>query len=189
MTLPVGAMLVPVLFASDATHLTNFSCDGKVWPLYMSIGNLKSCIRNKPTYHAWVPVAIMPIGPKRIKRVPVWSEENQEREAVQVIHDLLRYIIRPLSNDAKDGVHLQCGDEVVRNCYFRVAGWLADHMETSTIHAIYANRCPMCESPPPNLGDLQKHPMRDAQQFQAWLDQSDSESLQNNGVKLVKNAL
>ncbi|KAF8416585.1 hypothetical protein EV426DRAFT_509221, partial [Tirmania nivea] len=50
--LPIGATLVPVLFASDATHLTNFSGDSKVWPLYMSIGNIKSSIRNQPTSHA-----------------------------------------------------------------------------------------------------------------------------------------
>jgi len=46
MTLPVGATLVPVLFASDAIHLTNLSGDGKVWTLYMSIGKIKSGIRN-----------------------------------------------------------------------------------------------------------------------------------------------
>ena len=102
MSLPVGATLVPVLFASDATHLTNFSGDGKLWPLYMSIGNIKSSIRNRPTSYAWVPVAILPIGPKRIKKVAGWSEENQEQEANQILHDLLTYILRPLSNTSKD---------------------------------------------------------------------------------------
>ena len=146
MTLPVGVTLAPVLFTSNATHLIHFSGDGKVLPLYMSIGNIKSCIQNKPTYHPWVAAANLPIGPKGIKRVLEWVEENQQREAVQVIHDLLRYIIRPLSNDAKH--------EVVRNCYFRVAGWLADHMANFTIHVIYANKCPICECPPQNLCDL-----------------------------------
>ncbi|KAF8423933.1 hypothetical protein BGX38DRAFT_1107592, partial [Terfezia claveryi] len=52
MTLPVGPMLVSILFASDATHLTNFSGDGKGWPIYMSIGNIKSSFRNKPISYA-----------------------------------------------------------------------------------------------------------------------------------------
>ena len=52
MTLPVGSTLVLVLFASDATHLMNFSGDGTVWPLYMSIANFRSSIRNKPRSHA-----------------------------------------------------------------------------------------------------------------------------------------
>jgi len=76
MTLPVGSTLVPVLFASDATHRTNFSGDGKVWPLYMSIGNIRSSIHNKPTSHAWVLVAILPNSPKHVKKVPGWSEEK-----------------------------------------------------------------------------------------------------------------
>jgi len=82
MTLPVGSTLVPVLFASDTTHLTNFSSDGKVWSLYMSIGNIRSSIRNKPTSHTWVPVAILLNSPKRIKKVPGWSKEKQEHAAM-----------------------------------------------------------------------------------------------------------
>jgi len=76
MTLPVGSTLVLVLFASDATYLTNFSGDGKAWPLYMSIGNIRSSICNKPTSHAWVLVAILLNSRKHIKKVSGWSEEK-----------------------------------------------------------------------------------------------------------------
>ena len=98
MQLPIGSTLVPVLFASDATHLTNYSGDGKVWPLYMSIGNIKSSMRNKPSNQAWVPVALFPVGPKRVKKVPGWSEEKQEQESIKVLHSLLEVILCPLSN-------------------------------------------------------------------------------------------
>jgi len=77
MTLPIGSMLVPVLFTSDATHLTNFSGDGKVWPLYISIGHIRSSICNKPISYGWVPVVILPNSPKHIKKVPRWSEEKE----------------------------------------------------------------------------------------------------------------
>jgi len=60
MTIPIGSMLVPVLFASNATHLTNFSGNGKVWPLYMIIGNIKSGNGNRPTSYAWILVALLP---------------------------------------------------------------------------------------------------------------------------------
>ncbi|KAF8427191.1 hypothetical protein BGX38DRAFT_1082155, partial [Terfezia claveryi] len=56
----VGTTLVPVLFVSNAIHLTNFSGNGKVWPIYMSIGNIKSRFRNKLTSHAWIVVALLP---------------------------------------------------------------------------------------------------------------------------------
>jgi len=38
--LPAGATIVPVIFASDKTHLTNFSGDQHAWPLYRTIGNI-----------------------------------------------------------------------------------------------------------------------------------------------------
>ena len=38
--LPQGATIVPVIFAFDKTHLTNFSGDKQAWPLYMTIGNI-----------------------------------------------------------------------------------------------------------------------------------------------------
>ena len=162
MTLPIGSTLVLVLFTSDATHLTNFSGDGKVWPSYMSIGNIRSSIRNKPISHAWVPVAIWPNSPKCIKKVPGQSEEKQEHEAMQVLHDLLKVVLRILSNSARDGHNIKCGDKVVRRCYFQVVGWLADYMENSAIHGIYTTQCTICESPQDRLGNLQKYPLRDA---------------------------
>jgi len=95
MNLPVGSTLVPVLFASDSTHLTNFSGDGKVWPLYMSIGNIKSGIRSRPTSHAWIPVALLPNSSKQVKKITGWSEEKQEQEAIEVLHELLTFILHP----------------------------------------------------------------------------------------------
>jgi len=108
---------------------------------------------------------------------------------MQVLHDLLKFVVRLLSNSARDGHNITCGDEVVRRCYFRVAGWLADHMKNSAIHGIYTTRCTICESPQDRLGDLQKYPLRDAQQYWEWVDKSDTESLHRRGVKCITNAL
>ena len=120
MTLSVSSTLVPVLFTSDATHLTNFSGDGKVWPVYMSIGNIKASTRNKPSNKAWIPVALLPIGPKRNKKIPGWSEEKQEHESMNVLHSLLEYILQPLSGIVLDRIKIKCPDEVTRDYYFRV---------------------------------------------------------------------
>ncbi|KAF8434267.1 hypothetical protein BGX38DRAFT_1101251, partial [Terfezia claveryi] len=48
----VGLSLVPVLFTSDQTCLTNFSRDKKLWPLCISIGNVWSEIHNKQLLQA-----------------------------------------------------------------------------------------------------------------------------------------
>ena len=188
MELAIGST-VPVLFASDATHLTNFSGDGKVWPLYMSIGNIKSSTRNKSSNQAWVPVALLPVGPKSVKKVPGWPEEKQEQEAIQVLHSLLEVNLRPLSNKAHDGIQVKCADEVIRSCYFRVAAWLADHMENSTIHSTYSTRCPICECPVHMLGESALHPLRNHHQYAEWVQKSDKASLHKYGVKFINNAL
>ncbi|KIJ35930.1 hypothetical protein M422DRAFT_179990 [Sphaerobolus stellatus SS14] len=38
----------PAIIASDATHVTNFSGDGKVHPVYISSGQIDADLRNQP---------------------------------------------------------------------------------------------------------------------------------------------
>jgi len=162
MTLPVGSTLVPVIFASDATHLTNFSGDGKLWPIYMSIGNIPSSIRQKPNQRAWVLVVLLPVRPKRVHKKAGWSAAQQERESLETTHNLLRHILNPISNATQDGITTWCGDRMKRKCYIRVVAWLADHMENCTIHAVYNTRCGICECPADELGHHTKSsPPRD----------------------------
>jgi hypothetical protein len=59
-SLPGGAALIPVLLTSDKTHLTQFAGDKHAWPLYLSIGNIHSSIRNKPSNNAWKLIAYIP---------------------------------------------------------------------------------------------------------------------------------
>jgi len=41
---PVGATIVPVICASNTTHLTNFSGNQHTWSLYLTIGNFRTDI-------------------------------------------------------------------------------------------------------------------------------------------------
>ncbi|KAF8435241.1 hypothetical protein BGX38DRAFT_1074065, partial [Terfezia claveryi] len=130
----VGTTLVPILLASDQTHLTNFSGDKKLWPLYMSIGNIKSSVRNKPTMNAWIPIALLPTPPKRLAKI-------------------LSSILSPLADaQSQQGIDMVCCDEKVRKCVPRLSAWLADHMENVMIHGILTNRCPVCIAPPNEFG-------------------------------------
>jgi len=42
--LRVGDTLVRLIYMSDGTHLSNFACHKKEWPVYMTIGDLSSKI-------------------------------------------------------------------------------------------------------------------------------------------------
>ena len=74
--MPVGVMIIPIILVSDQTYLTNFLGDKKLWPIYMTVGNIHSSIRNKPLYYAWLPIAFWPIPPKRIEKIPEYTEAH-----------------------------------------------------------------------------------------------------------------
>ena len=80
---------------------------------------------------------------------------------MQVLGYVLQFILGPLSTCGRDGHDIKCADEVVRNCHFRVTGWLADQMENSLIHSSHVTRCAKCEAPRDPIGELQKYPVRD----------------------------
>ncbi|KAF8416904.1 hypothetical protein BGX38DRAFT_1070840, partial [Terfezia claveryi] len=145
MTLPAGCTLVPVIRTSDQTFLTNFSGDKKLWPLFMSIGNIPSHIRNKPTAQAWVLIGLLPIGSKRTEGIKGFSTKQQEYDALRVQHTILEGILKPLVHIYKGGGYkVVYADEKVRNCVPILSSWLADHMENVTIYGIKTNRCPTC---------------------------------------------
>ncbi|KAF8441123.1 hypothetical protein BGX38DRAFT_1071751, partial [Terfezia claveryi] len=131
MTLPIGSSLIPILITSDQTCLTNFSGDKKLWPIFMSLGNIPSDIRNKPSWQAWILIGLLPIGPKRTTALKGFSA---------------------------GGSDMVCGDENVRRCIPILSVWLADHMENVNIHCIKVNRCPICIASRDQLGLLPKRP-------------------------------
>src|SRR5437016_6190143 len=113
--LPEGGILVPILLASDETHLTNFSGDMKLWPVYISIGNIRTTMRNTRTMYAWIPIVFLPVGPKRVNKIPGYSVDIQEIQALQTVHDVLAHLLKPLSNPAcQKGYEMGCADGNVR---------------------------------------------------------------------------
>ena len=96
MTLPVGSTLIPVLLTSDETFLTNFSGDKKLWTLFMSLGNIPSQIRNKPTAQAWSLMGLLPVGSKGSKGIKGCTVQQQEYDARIVQHTILERMLNPL---------------------------------------------------------------------------------------------
>lgn len=59
--LPKGATIVPVILASDKTHLSMFSGDKQAWPVYLTIGNIAQDIHRKPSERAMVLLGYLPV--------------------------------------------------------------------------------------------------------------------------------
>jgi len=58
------------MLGSDKTHLTVFAGDKKAWPVYLTIGNIKSTLRSKPSHRCWVIIAYIPIAK--------WKDSNKD---------------------------------------------------------------------------------------------------------------
>jgi len=59
--LSMGDTLVPLIFMSTGTHLSNFAGDKKEWPVYMTICNLSLKIHQMLSMHSIVMVGLLSI--------------------------------------------------------------------------------------------------------------------------------
>jgi len=95
-TLRVGDTLVPWIFMSDGTHLSNYAGDKREWPVFMTIGNLSSKIRQMPSPQSVIMVALLPIPIRNRDILQKWLNEqrqtNQEGQS-----EVLRRVLQPLT--------------------------------------------------------------------------------------------
>ena len=67
--LPTGGAIVPVICASEKTHLANFSDKQHAWPLYLTIGCIQIDIRYTPAKRPWILIGLIPCPPKCAKKI------------------------------------------------------------------------------------------------------------------------
>jgi hypothetical protein len=134
----VGDTLVSLIFMSEGTHLSNFAGRKKQWPGYMTIRNLSSKIRQMPSTHTVVMVALIPI-PIKNRIIPQKRLEEQRQTNREVLNKVLRRVLLPLTvkqnPSAESGYYnVLCADGYFRRCNPVLAGWLADCPEYSDLH-------------------------------------------------------
>ena len=81
----------------------------------MSIGNITSQIRNKPTAQAWILIGLLPEGAKRSKGIKGFIVQQQEYDALTVQHTILERILNSLIQVYEVSVSLGCSLSVA-NC-------------------------------------------------------------------------
>ena len=113
-TFRVGNTLVPFIIMSGGAHLSNFADDKKEWPVYMTIGNLSSKIRQMPSTHSIVTLALLPILIMNRKIHPKQLDEQRQTNQ-EVLNDVLRWVLQPLTfkhNSSAEGVYynILCAD-------------------------------------------------------------------------------
>ncbi|KAF8415153.1 hypothetical protein EV426DRAFT_541758, partial [Tirmania nivea] len=56
---PEHNTIVPIIYASDKAHLTNFSGDKLIWPLYITIGNTPKDIHKERSTRPWIYIGLL----------------------------------------------------------------------------------------------------------------------------------
>ena len=173
--LTTGASLVPFIFLSDSTYLTAYIGDKKIWSVYMTIGNLSSVVRMKPTTHSVVMIAVLPEKAKYSAQ----SDISRQKQAIWdhwIVHEVLKVVLQPLfdysrnrdPNDTHPSLyfHTLCGGGNWHQCFVRIGAWLADYPEHMALQSLSANSCPWCEVPTSKYGDYPSvFPRRDHQVY------------------------
>jgi len=174
----VGDTLVPLNFMSNGTHLLIFAGDKKVWPVYMTFGNLSSKLRQMPSTQSVVPVALLRILIMN-RNIPQKRPDEQWQTNREVLNEVLRWVLHPLActhnPSAESGYYnVLCADRNFRSCKPVLAAWLADCREYSDLHHLERHVGIWCECPKNQLGDYVppgKHqPRRDHNQYQTLSD-------------------
>jgi len=106
--LPDGARLVLIIDASEVIFLTNCSGDKKAWPIYMTMGNILSRTRNKPSKHATVLLALLPVPPKMLG---VAARDPRQRQVNnKILSDFMEAIFAPMAAWGDSALEMKCAN-------------------------------------------------------------------------------
>ncbi len=156
--LPRGATLLPILLGSDKAHLTAHSGNKSAWPVYLSLGNIHSSIRNKPSHKCWILIAYLPI--------PVFTEKDSTLHTPlqqRLFHQCLKIILKTVKTAGDNGIPLGDYRGDYRLCFPRVAAYLADYPEQVLINIAAHNHSSVTIATNKQLGDSEPHPRRTKQ--------------------------
>ena len=153
--LPKGAVLAPVILASDKTNLSQFGGDKQAWPVYLTLGNISKGIRRQPSSHGSVL-----IGYLLVAKLACFSEGARANAQYRLFHQAMRTLLRPLVSTGQDGVLMTCADSKIQRVYPILAAYVADYPEQCLVAACNENRCPKCTVWWAERGEYKKSPLR-----------------------------
>ncbi|KAG1842554.1 hypothetical protein F4604DRAFT_1884726 [Suillus subluteus] len=165
--LPPGAVVAPVILASDKTNLTRFQGDKAAWLIYLTIGNIKKDIRHQPSKHATVLIGYLPIS----KMLHFKDDEGRQIGRYRLFHNCMRLVMEPLIDAGRCGVEMICADRNIRHIFPILAAYIADHPKQCLIACCKENHCPHCVVGTKQRGDHVNSPLRNVTETRATLKQ------------------
>ena len=152
-----GETVNPAIIASDATHVTNFSGDGKVHPAYITSGQIHSAIRAQPSRRAFLLLAYIPVCKFSKTEFPNPTQQKAMAGRLQhrLFHACMRIILKSLKEAGENAVPMIDSHGNMRMTRVFLAAWISDKEEQNMIAALGANSCTNCLAETRDLGDAQ----------------------------------
>ncbi|KAH9831721.1 Zn-finger domain-containing protein [Rhodofomes roseus] len=163
-TLPAGAVVAPIILASDKTKLSQFRGDKSAWPVYLTIGNIAKEKRRQSSSHAMILIGYLPVS-----KLDCFTDDMRSLAGYRLFHHCMAELLKPLVKAGKDGVEMVCSDGGVRRIYPIVAAYIADFPEQCLITGCRENRCPCCTVPGDRRSEPGEFPLRDPEKTFAAL--------------------
>jgi hypothetical protein len=163
---------------SDRTHLSNFARNRKELPVYMTLGNLSSKIRQTHSTHSVVMVALLPI-PIKNRNIPHQRLDDRRHTNREVLNEILQRLLQPLTfkqnHRAGSGYYnILCADGNFRRFKPVLAAWLADCPQYSYLHHLERHVGFWFEYPQNELQEYvhhdKEHPQRDHNLYRTLSD-------------------
>jgi len=119
-TLRPGDKPVPLIFRSARTHLSHFAGDKKEWPVYVTMPNVSPKIRQMPSTHPVVMVALLPT-PSKHCNIPQKRLDEQRQTNRDGLTEVLRRELQALTckqnpNAESRYFNVLCADGNFRHC-------------------------------------------------------------------------
>jgi len=154
----------------------------------MTIGNLTSKIRQTPSTHSVVMVALLPIPIKNRNIPQKWLDEQRQtnRELLnEVFRRLPQLLTFEYNPSAGSGYYkVLCADGYFRHCKPVLAAGLADCPEYSDLHHLERHVCFWCDCPKNERGDYvhpaKEHPRRDHNLYRMLSDANTKQRMRNS---------
>jgi len=135
--LPDRGTIVPVIWASNKTHLTKFSSDQQAWPLYLMLGNTPKDMRHTPTKRTWILVGLISCPPKAAK-----NTQDTWPSAVGTVLSSFQNL-----DITGPDLNCDCADGFEGQCHPLLAAWVMDYPEQVMVTQVSYGSCLMFEIP------------------------------------------
>lgn len=135
------------MLASDKTHLSTYSGDKNMHPIYISIGNIRKDVRNKPSHHAWMLLAKLPTHKFAALKAQLDARQTEKNAMPGILqkrlfHRCMGIVLGPLrSMEVTTAIDVS---GFRRHVMAVLMAWLADLEEQWTILGLAKYSCPKC---------------------------------------------